>query len=170
MPVATSEYIYPGFLEAYFVPTIASSALIPTAVEVNAGTRLTTVNGGLLPDGLQGFSFKTQWVKKRIMADAIELNIPGPDQLADSTLVFNRIPTTAESAKKTALAKAANGFLVIFGQGIAGASPAAGDKCDVWPGTSGGPNDTFTGGLAEAARWEVGWGASQRPVKAVTLT
>jgi hypothetical protein len=170
MAVPTTEYIEPGVVEAYFVPTIASTALIPTAAEVTAGTRLSTVNGGLIGAGLEGFSITTQFAKKSILADNIELNVPGMDQIADSTLRFNRIPTSAESAKKTALAKGASGYLLIFGQGIAGTAPAAGDKADVWPGTSGGANDDHGGGGGELARWHAAWGATQRPAKLVTLT
>jgi hypothetical protein len=169
MPLATSEHILPGYLRAWFVASIASGTLAPTVAELTGGTELTTEDGGLLPDGLDGFRYVSQFVEKKIMKDNIRLKKPGADQLEDATLKFNSHPSTPESTKKTALAKGADGYIVIAKDGTAGANPAAGEKVAVWPGTSAGPVDTYAGGYDELASWECGWGGSKRPVQSIAI-
>lgn len=121
-----ARYMQKGTTKLYFVPTIASATLAPTAAEVNAGTNMTPqINE------ITGFSFANDTIETRDMSSTFVSNIPGEDAAEDSSLVFYEDKTS--NPIKTAVAKGTTGYVCIFFKGTAGASPAAGDVCDVWP-------------------------------------
>lgn len=146
----------------FWVPTIAATTLIPTAAEVNAGTDMTAKVADMA-----GFAFTNSPIATPDLSTTFTSNIPGEDTAADSTLTFYE-PTTVETLRTT-LAKNAAGFTVIFYSGIAGASPAAGDKGEVWPVTSTGPVREYSMGN-DPARWNVKFAMTGVPNLDATLT
>jgi hypothetical protein len=115
-----------GVTRFYFVPTIASTALVPTSTEVNGGTRLDTQVAEV-----NGFRYSNNPIQVPDMSTAFVSNIPGEDAVEDTNLTFYEDKTS--NPISTALAKGTTGYVVVFYAGIAGTSVAAGDKCDVWP-------------------------------------
>jgi hypothetical protein len=122
------RFMQKGTTRFYFVPTIASASLIPTALEVTAGTRLDTELAEVA-----GFAFSNSEIATPDMSSTFTGNIPGEDVAEKSTLTFYEHKAPATNPIRTALAKGTAGYIVIFFGGIAGAAPAAADKCDVWP-------------------------------------
>lgn len=152
-----------GVTRVFFVPTITVAA--PTATQVNAGTELTTA--GNLND-LQGASYTNQPIGVPDWSDNYDGKIVGIDQSADIVLHFYEKKGTAPANPlRTTLVKGAVGNIVIFPQGTAGASPAAGDICDVFPGSSSGPARDYS--ATDAAKWHVTFPASSRPTQDVAL-
>lgn len=161
-----TRYFKPGTTKVYFVPTIASATLIATAAEVIAGSSLNgTTTVPLLAD-LEGFTYANAPIDVPDWTDTFVGKVPGRDQSVDSTLHFYDWTTT--NTLRTTLAKGTTGYIVIFNAGLAGATPAAGDKADVWPIISTGPAKDYS--ATEAAKWHVGIAASARPALDVTLT
>jgi hypothetical protein len=120
------RFMQKGTTRFYFLPTVASVTLAPTAAEVTAGTRLDTQLGEV-----NGFSFSNNPITTPDMANTFVPSIPGEETADDSSLKFYEDKTT--NPIRTALAKGIVGYVAIFYSGIAGAAPAAADKCDVWP-------------------------------------
>jgi hypothetical protein len=159
MPVADVRYLRRGVSKVYFVPTIASSPA-PTAAEVNAGTNLTATIADIA-----GFSYTNQPITTPDLADNFDGKITGVDQTADSTLHIYEKRTT--NTGRTTLVKGTAGYLVILFSGTAGASPAAGDKADVWPVISAGTPRDYS--MTEAAKWHVALIVTGRPNEDVAL-
>lgn len=121
-----ARFMQMGTTKIYWLTTIASLATALTATETNAGINVT----GQLSD-LSGFSFDNTPIDTPDMSTALVTKIPGEDAVADSSLTFYEDKTT--NPIKAALTKGTSGYVVILGYGTAGASPAAGDKADIWP-------------------------------------
>lgn len=132
-----------GTSKAFFAPTVTLAA--PTAVQVNAGTDLTPKIADVA-----GFTFTNQAIATPDWATTLNTQIPGEDQLAASALTFYEDKTS--NPIRTALAKGTVGYIVIFFAGIAGSTPAAGDKCEVWPAIVAAVPRLYTFGT-EAAKW-----------------
>lgn len=167
--MAGGRFFRRGITKMYFVPTIASSTLVPTAAEVNAGTHL-TVKASPADESLKtitGFMFQNSPIDVPDWADTFVGNVPGEDKVSASSLEFYEAKTT--NPIKTALAKGTKGYVVIFPGGIAGATPAAADKCDVWPVTSTGPHRNYAAGN-EAASWAVDFAMTGAPADTVSVT
>lgn len=158
------RFMRKGTTKLFLVPTIASATLIPTAVEVNAGTNAT-------PDlnEINGFNFSNDTIETRDMDTTFVGNIPGEDTAEDSNLVFYEHKAYASNPIKTAMAKGTTGFIVIFFAGIAGATPAAGDKADVWPVIIASNTRQYTA-ANEAAMWRADFATSAEPKFDRTLT
>jgi hypothetical protein len=150
-----------GTTKIFWVPTIASKAA-PTAAEVNAGQALTPTMADIA-----GFSFANSPIPTPDMDTTFTSTIPGEDTSDDSTITFYE-PTTTNTLFST-LAKGTSGYVVIFYAGIAGASPAASDKAEVWPVTSTGPRREYSMGN-DPARWMVGFTPSATPALTATLS
>lgn len=159
------RYMRKGITKFFFVPTIASAALVPTAAEVNAGTNIT-------PDinEVNGFAFSNDTIETRDMDTTFVGNIPGEESAEDSSLVFyeHRGGLPANPIK-TALAKGTSGYVVIFFDGIAGATPAAGDDADVWPAQVASNVRQYTA-ANEAGMWRADFAMTSEPAFDVTLT
>ena len=80
---------------------------------------------------MNGFTFSNNPIAAPNMSTTFVSSVAGEDTTEDSNLVFYEDDTT--NTISTAQAKGTSGFIVIFYKGIAGAAPAASDKCDVWP-------------------------------------
>lgn len=156
------RFMRKGITRFYFVPTIASATLVPTAAEVTAGTRLDAQLAEI-----NGFSFSNSPIATPDMASAFVSSIAGEDSAADSNLTFYEDKTS--NPIKTAQAKGTNGYIVIFYAGIAGATPAAGDKADVWPVQVASVSRMYTAGN-EAAQYQIVYTPTAPPGEEKTLT
>lgn len=151
-----------GRTKVFWVPTIASASLIPTAAEVNAGTQLTANIAEMT-----GFSFSNSPIQTPDMASTFTTTIPGEDVADESQLMFYEDTTT--NTLQTTLAKGTEGYIVIFFAGTAGATPAAADKAEVWPVISTGPFREYSTGN-DAARWGAKFTPTRPPNFSATLT
>lgn len=120
-----ARFMRKGTTKVYFVPTIASLSAA-TAVEVGAGTALHTQLAEI-----NGFSFANSSIDTPDMANTLVTKISGEDTLENSSMGFYEAKSGTDTIK-TALTKGTSGYVVIFYRGIAGATPAAGDKYEVW--------------------------------------
>lgn len=150
-----SRFMRKGKTKFYFVPTIASASLVPTAAEVIAGTRLDSQLAEV-----NGFTFSNNPIPVPDMATKFQSQIPGEDSTEDSSLVFYEDDTT--NTIMTALAQGAVGYIVIFPAGTAGAAPAAADKADVWPVQVSSNARQYTADN-ESARYQVNFAATKEP-------
>jgi hypothetical protein len=111
-----------GTTKIKFVPTIASTALLPTRAEISAGTDLT--------DGIRsidGWSLENQPIETPDMGSTFVSKIDGDDAAADSSLGFYEDNTLDDV--ETDLAKGTTGYIVIFSKG----DVPAGKGMDVFP-------------------------------------
>lgn len=152
-----ARFMRKGTTRFYFVPTVASAALVPTTAEVTAGTRLDTALAEV-----NGFTFSNDVITTPDMSSTFDSTIPGTDAAEDSSLVFFEDKVSASNPAKTALAKGTTGHIVIFFAGIAGAAPAAGDRCDVWPILVAANVRLYTAGN-EAAQWRADFAMTATP-------
>ena len=85
------RFMQKGTTKWWFVPTIASATLVPTAAEVNAGTREDTELAEV-----NGFAFANSPIATPDMANTFTSNIPGEDTAETSSLTFyeHKAPTT----------------------------------------------------------------------------
>lgn len=111
-----------GITKIKFVPTIASSALIPTRAEISAGTNLT---GGI--HSIEGWSLENQPIETPDMDSTFVPKIDGDDSAADSSLGFYEDSELDDI--ETNLAKGTAGYILIFSKGDI---PAA-KGLDVYP-------------------------------------
>lgn len=157
-----AKFFRRGRTKVFWVPTIASAALIPTAIEVNAGTNMTASVADMA-----GFAFTNSPIPTPTLDATFTTNIPGEDTAEESSLTFYE--DTATNTLQTTLAKGTEGNIVIFPTGTAGASPAAGDKAEVWPAQSTGPTREYSMGN-DPARWMVRFAMTKAPNFSATLT
>ena len=111
-----------GTIKIKFVPSIASTALLPTRAEISAGTDLT--------DGvhsIDGWTLENQPIETPDMGTTFVAKIDGDDSAADSSLGFYEDNTLDDI--ETDLAKGTAGFIVFFSKGDV---PAA-KGMDVYP-------------------------------------
>lgn len=150
-----SRFMRKGVARVYFVPTIASGTLAPTVAEVTAGTRLDQQAAEI-----NGFTFENNPIQTPDMSTTFVSQIGGEDSTEDSSITFYEDNTT--NPIKTALAKGTAGYIVFFFKGLAGASPAAADKVDVWPVVVTSSARMYTADN-EAAKYLVKFAASSPP-------
>lgn len=161
MPV--SRYMRKGITRFYWVPSIASASLIPTAAEVNAGTRLDPQLSEVT-----GFNFENQPFEAPDMSTAFVPQISGEDKVTESSIDFYQLRGGVDTIR-AAQAKGNQGNVVIFSEGIAGATPAAADKCDVWPAIVASRSKMYSTGN-EAAKYKVKYTLTAQPAEDVTVT
>jgi hypothetical protein len=156
------RFMRKGVTKFYWVPTIASPTLIPTSAEVIAGTNLTPQLAEV-----NGFNFANSPINTPDMSSAFVGKIPGEDTTDNSDITFYEDKVT--NPIKTAQAKGNVGYVVIFYAGTAGASPAAGDKVDVWPAIVASNSRMYTADN-EAAKYRVVYALTAAPGEEKTLT
>lgn len=120
-----ARFMRKGKTRVYYVPTI-TTLTAPTVAQITAGTRLDTSLSEVT-----GFEFANQPIDAPDMSSSFVGKITGEDQVTNSTMTFYEDDTT--NPIQTALPKGTNGYVVFFYKGIAGASPAIGDKTESWP-------------------------------------
>lgn len=157
-----ARFMRKGVTKFWFVPTIASPSLAPTTAEVTAGTDLT----GQMAE-VNGFTFSNNPIDVPDMASAFVSKIGGEDATQDSDITFYEDKTT--NPIMTAMVKGTSGYVVIFAAGIAGSSPAAGDKADVWPVNVTSNARQYSAGN-EAAKYQVKFATTAPPGTNKALT
>lgn len=111
-----------GTTKIKFLPTIASTALLPTRAEISAGTDLT--NG---IRSIDGWSLQNQPISTPDMGTTFVPKIDGDDEAADSSLGFYEDNTLDDI--ETDLAKGTAGYIAIFSKG----DVPGGTGLDVFP-------------------------------------
>jgi len=99
-----------GVTEIAFLPTIASSSLLPTRAEITSGTKYT----GQIA-AIDGWSLENQPIETPDMASTFVSKIGGDDSAADSSLTFYEDKTLDDV--ETDLAKGTTGYIAIFSKG-----------------------------------------------------
>lgn len=111
-----------GITKIKFLPSVASTALLPTRPEISAGNDLT--------DGVQtidGWNLENQPIETPDMGSTFVSKIDGDDSAADSSLGFYEDNTLDDV--ETDLAKGTTGFMCIFSKG----DVPGGKGLDVFP-------------------------------------
>lgn len=157
-----ARFMRKGITKFFWVPTIADAGLTPTAAEVNAGDDIT-------PDvrTVNGFNFSNQPIDTPDMEDTFTSQIPGEDDADDSNIELYEDNT--DTTIHDALPKDDTGYMCIFYAGIAGATPAAADSCDVWPATVSANTRRYTVDN-EAAMYQVDFAITATPAFEQALT
>lgn len=150
-----------GRSQFWFVLTIADTAE-PSPTEVNAGTRLDTQLATV-----NGFTFSNSPIMTPDMASAFTSQIAGEDTAEESSMEFYRLD--ASDTIKNALDKGTVGYVVIFDEPPAGATPANGDPCEVWPVVVSSNASMYTTDN-EAAKYRVVFSVTSPPVLDATVT
>lgn len=148
-----ARFMRKGTTRVFFVTTLTLNA--PTDTEVIAGTELTDDIAEM-----NGFTFSNSPIQTPDLGTKFVGQIPGEDSTEDSSLVFYE--DDASTTIKDALVKDTNGYIVIFPQGTAGASPANGDNVEAWPVTVSSNARKYTAGN-EAAQFEVKFATTAPP-------
>ena len=105
-----------------FLPTVASTALLPTRAEITGGTDYTDqINA------VDGWSIENQPIETPDMGSTFVSKIDGDDSAADSSLTFYEDDTLDDI--ESDLAKGTSGFIAIFSKG----DVAAAKGLDVFP-------------------------------------
>lgn len=154
----TTRFMRKGVTKVYFVPTIASKAA-PTVAEITAGENLTPQIAEMT-----GFTFTNNPISTPDMDNAYVSQVPGEDTSEASSMTFYELKGGTDDIHD-ALLKGTVGYIVIFYGGIAGASPAASDKAEVWPVVVSSNARRYTAGN-EAAQYGVGFAVTSPPTAA----
>lgn len=135
-----------------FVPTIASSSLLPTRSEISAGTDYTDqINA------IDGWALENQPIETPDMGSTFVSKIDGDDSAADSSLTLYE-DSTADTIE-TDLAKGTTGYICIFSKGDVGAAKGL----DVFPVKVASNSKAYTTDN-EAAKITVQFVITDRPV------
>jgi hypothetical protein len=140
-----------GTTQIKFLPTIASSSLLPTRAEITAGTEYTAQIAAI-----DGWSLENQPIETPDMASTFVSKIGGDDSAADSSLTFYEDDTLDDI--ETDLAKGTEGFVVIFSKG----DVASAKGMDVFPVTVVSNSKAYTTDN-EAAKITVQFTITDRP-------
>ncbi|WP_045562739.1 hypothetical protein [Streptomyces sp. FxanaA7] len=135
-----------------FLPTVASTALLPTRAEITGGTDLTDSISAI-----DGWSLENQPIETPDMGSTFVSKIDGDDSAADSSLTFYE-DSLADDIE-TDLAKGTSGFIAIFSKG----DIAAGKGLDVFPVKVASNSKAYTADN-EAAKITVQFVITDRPV------
>lgn len=154
-----ARFMRKGTVKVWFVPTIAALATMTTAEQV-AGTELGSA--GLAE--VAGFGFTNNPISTPDMDNTFVSQIPGEDTAEQSSLTFYQDDTAATI--EAALSKGTTGFIVFYYNGLAGGSPASGDKYEVFPITSSAVVRLYSAGN-EAAQFRVDAAITAVPVEGV---
>jgi hypothetical protein len=123
-----ARYFRRGTTKVYFEPTIADTDA-PTEAELATATELSCELAEI-----SGFSFSNNPIDVPDMCDVFVKKIPGEDAADDSSMTFYEDSVSfASNTILSTLAKGTEGYILLFPYGLAGATPAAGDECEVWP-------------------------------------
>lgn len=140
-----------GVTKIQFLPTVVSTALLPTRAEITAGTDLTPAIAAI-----EGFSIENQPIETPDMASTFVSKISGDDSAADSSLTLYEDEIADDH--ETDLAKGTDGFIAIFSKG----DIAAGKGLDVYPVTVASNTKAYTTDN-EAAKLTVQFVITDRP-------
>ena len=158
----TVRFFRRGTTKVYVVPTIASTTLVPTDDEVNAGEDISDQIAAF-----ENFTFSNSPIPTPDLGSTFTTSIPGEDTADNPQLTFYELLTG--NTLQTTLAKGTVTHLVIFFAGLAGATPAAADKAEVWKVISTGPSRMYDLGN-EAAKWMASMTPAKEPNFSAALT
>lgn len=122
------DIIVDGKTRVDFVPTIANTAS-PTAIELNAGTRLDMT---LVPNGMEGFDPSPGEVDNSAMGSTFDTKLPGISTFSGTRLVLKKQSGT-DTVHTTLTAFDTAGHIVVRHDKDNTAAYAAADKVDVYP-------------------------------------
>lgn len=159
--MVVTRFMRKGTAKVYFVTTVAAFPAI-TAAEVGAGINVTPQIAEL-----NGFSFSNNPISTPDMDSRFVTQVTGEDTAEQSSVVCYELKGGTDTIN-AGLPKDATGYICIFYAGLAGASPAAADKCEAFPVTISSNVRRYTAGN-EAAQYQVNFAITAVPV-AVTLT
>lgn len=148
-----------GKTKVYFVtPKPANLAAVSAA----------TLTTNLTPElgEVSGFTFANSPIQTPNMDEAFTPQIGGEDTAADSSLGLYE--QDDDTTLKDALAKGTPGAILFFHSGIAGATPAAGDEYEAFPGVITSNARTYTVGN-EAAMYNVSYSIDGTPEEGVLV-
>jgi hypothetical protein len=111
-----------GVTQIKFLPTVASSSLLPTRAEITGGTEYTAQIAAI-----DGWSLENQPIETPDMASTFVSKIGGDDSAADSSITFYEDSTLDDV--ETDLAKGTSGYMAIFSKG----DVASAKGLDVFP-------------------------------------
>lgn len=134
-----------GESRLWFVPTIASASLIPTAAEITAGTDLTP---NLTRDGFDA-PINPSLIDASDAANRLNKQVPGNIDAGNLTIKGYRDSVSGSDTFHTVLAQDVAGYIVERPFGGSTVAAAAAQKVNVWKG--------FV-----AARAAQGWGDEPR--------
>lgn len=123
------RFMQKGTTKFYFYPALTGAGGVPDASTDNAAAE--DVTGDIAE--VSGFNFANDPIETPDMENTFTPSIPGRDKADNSSMTFYDRVGLANNPAKASMPKGTTGFMVIFPYGLAGASPAAGDECDVWP-------------------------------------
>ncbi len=149
-----ARFMRKGKMRVFFAISV-TDIQAPTAAEVIAGDELTSQIGEM-----NGFTFKNSPIQTPDMDTKFVSQVPGEDSTDDSSLVFYELD--GANAIKDALEKDTDGFIIIFPQGTATATPAVADLCEVWPVTISSNSRRYSSGN-EAGMYEVAFACTLEP-------
>ena len=157
--MVATRFMRKGITKIYFVPTITVLAT-PTTAQITAGTNLTPQIAEVA-----GFTFTNNPISTPDMDTAFVSQIGGEDTGEASSMTFYELKGGTDSIHD-AQTKGLNGYICIFYAGLAGGTPASGDKMEVWPITITSNARVYSAGN-EAAQYRVAYAITGVPVAAV---
>lgn len=149
------RFMRKGTTKIYFVPTIASLAAA-TVAEITAGENIT----GQVAE-VNGFSFSNSPISTPDMDSRFTSQVSGEDTAEASNLTMYELDDPTDVIRD-ALPKGADGYIVFFYKGLAGATPGAGDDYEVFPVEVASNVRLYTAGN-EAAQYRVNFTMLQPP-------
>jgi hypothetical protein len=151
------RFMRKGRTKVFFIPAAAAPAAL-TVAEITAGDELTPELAEM-----NGFTFSNSPIMVPDMDNAYTSQIGGEDTAAESSLTFyEKTGGDAANPIRVALAKDTPGFVVIVPEGLAGATPAAGDDYEIWPAVVTSNARTYTV-ANEAAQYAVSFSITSPP-------
>ena len=121
-PIPTSQrFFQAGVVGIIFVPTIASTTLVPTAPEVTAGTDLTKE-----VTDWSGWTVSTAFIETKDASTVLRPQLAGAVTFEGSSLTFNGSKNGTDA--RTIFTRGASGYIIIGDAGV-----ATGKKADVYP-------------------------------------
>lgn len=157
--MVATRFMRKGITKVYFVPTITALAT-PTTAQITAGTNLTPQTAEMA-----GFTFTNNPISTPDMDNAYVSQIAGEDTGEASSITFYELKGGTDTIHDSQT-KGLNGYICIFYAGIAGGTPASGDKMEVWPVSISSNARIYTAGN-EAAQYRVAYAVTGAPVAAV---
>lgn len=121
---ALDGYITPGLSKIWWAASVADPAA-PTVAEINAGTDVSPAVKGMPDAPRTGNTADDSDITSRVDKQA-----RGTITLGAVTVQMKR--SLATETQYDAIAEGDSGFLFVFRKGLAGATPAAADVCDVY--------------------------------------
>lgn len=159
--MAAIRFMRKGTTKIWWVATVASPAAA-TVANFTAGTNITKqVNE------VNGFSFTNNPISVPDMDSRFSSQVTGEDTAENSNFVMYELKGTPADTIRPLLAKDATGYVAFFYAGLAGASPAAGDKYELFPAVISSNVRRYTAGN-EAATYVVSITITDVPVEGTT--